>query len=157
MLSPMKWDQLRSEGCPVARALSVVGDRWTMLVLRDLFLGVRRFDDIQARLGLTRHVLTDRLRKLESAGVLRRQQYQDRPPRFEYRLTEAGEALYPTLVTLIAWAETHEPPQDHSDITLTSRSTGEVIDPQLIDTNSGQPITCRSVTARRTRPADTSH
>ena len=153
----MKWTDLRSESCPVVRGLSVVGDRWTLLILRDCFFGFRRFEQFQERLGVTRHVLIDRLRKLESVGVLHRQQYQDRPPRFEYRLTEAGEALYPTLVTLIAWAEAHVPPQDHSDITLTSRTTGEVIAPQLIDTNSGQPITCRSVTARRPRPADTSH
>ena len=90
----MKWNDLHKEACPVARGLSVVGDRWTMLVLRDYFLGVRRFEQMQDRLGITRHVLADRLRKLEAAGVLRREAYQERPLRHEYRLTERGKALY---------------------------------------------------------------
>ena len=151
--APMKWDQLRAENCPVARALSVVGDRWTMLVVRDCFLGFRRFDKIQARLGLTRHVLADRLRKLEAAGVLRRQQYQDRPPRFEYHLTDAGEALFPTLVSLITWAEEYAPSDEMSEITLTSRATGQAVDPLLTDARDGEVITNRTVAVRRNRPS----
>ena len=105
----MKWNELQNESCPVARGLSVVGDRWTMLVLRDCFLGIRRFEQMQDRLGITRHVLADRLRKLEGAGVLRREAYQERPLRHEYRLTERGKALYPMLVSLIDWANAHVP------------------------------------------------
>lgn len=144
----MKWDDLKNQDCPVARGLSVVGDRWTMLILRDCFLGIRRFDKIQSRLGITRHVLTDRLRKLEAEGVLRRDQYQDRPPRFEYRLTDKGKAFYPVLVSLIDWAEQSVPPNEVSAMTLLSRETGEEIRPVLTDANTGQPITHRSVTAR---------
>ena len=145
----MKWDDLRSESCPVARGLSVIGDRWTMLVLRDCFLGVRRFEQMQERLGITRHVLADRLRKLEEDGVLRREAYQERPLRHEYRLTEKGKALYPVLVTLMAWAEEHVPPEEKSSMTLLSRETGEVLEPVLTDANTGQRITHRNVTARR--------
>ena len=105
----MKWNELQNESCPVARGLSVVGDRWTMLVLRDCFLGIRRFEQMQDRLGITRHVLADRLRKLEGAGVLRREAYQERPLRHEYRLTDRGKALYPMLVSLIDWANAHVP------------------------------------------------
>ena len=65
----MRWSELKDQQCPVARGLSVIGDRWTMLVLRDCFQDVRRFDDFQKRLGITRHVLADRLRKLEEAGA----------------------------------------------------------------------------------------
>ena len=101
----MRWNELRDEACPVARGLSVIGDRWTMLVLRDCFRGVRRFEDFQRRLRITRHVLADRLRKLEEAGVLERRLYQERPPRHEYRLTDKWLALHPVLVTLVAWAE----------------------------------------------------
>ncbi|HBM41407.1 MAG TPA: transcriptional regulator, partial [Sulfitobacter sp.] len=113
----MKWNELQNESCPVARGLSVVGDRWTMLVLRDCFLGIRRFEQMQDRLGITRHVLADRLRKLEGAGVLRREAYQDRPLRHEYRLTERGKALYPMLVSLIDWANAHVPIEGSPSVT----------------------------------------
>ncbi|MDK3074607.1 helix-turn-helix domain-containing protein [Sedimentitalea sp. JM2-8] len=144
----MKWDELKHEDCPVARGLSVIGDRWTMLVLRDCFLGIRRFDQIQARLGITRHVLADRLRKLEAENVLRREQYQDRPARFEYRLTDKGKALYPVLVSLIAWSEQNVPAEGESGISLLSRETGEKLRPVLTDAATGKPITHRSVTVR---------
>jgi DNA-binding HxlR family transcriptional regulator len=143
----MKWNDLESDACPVARGLSVVGDRWTMLVLRDCFLGIRRFEQMQERLGITRHILADRLRKLEAAGVLRREPYQERPLRHEYRLTERGKALYPVLVSLIAWAETHVPAPGEASVTLVSKETGAKIAPVLVDATTGKEITARSVTA----------
>lgn len=143
----MRWNELRGESCPVARGLSVIGDRWTMLVLRDCFLGVRRFEQMQERLGVTRHVLADRLRKLEAAGVLRREAYQERPLRHEYRLTERGKALYPVLVSLIEWANQNVPAKTKPSITLISRETGEPITPMLVDANTGNEITHRTVTA----------
>ncbi|WP_341235542.1 helix-turn-helix domain-containing protein [uncultured Sulfitobacter sp.] len=143
----MKWNDLHKEACPVARGLSVIGDRWTMLVLRDCFLGIRRFEPMQERLGITRHVLADRLRKLEAAGVLRREAYQERPLRHEYRLTDRGKALYPVLVTLIDWANTHVPPNGEASVSLLSRKTGDPIAPVLIDRNTGEEITHRTVNA----------
>src|SRR5262249_44962641 len=86
----MKWSTLEEEQCPVARTVAVIGDRWTLLVLRDCFLRVRRFEEFQARLGVTRHVLADRLKKLVRYGVLRRVPYQERPKRYEYLLTQKG-------------------------------------------------------------------
>jgi len=144
----MRWNDLAEEACPVARGLSVIGDRWTMLVLRECFLGVRRFDAMQERLGITRHVLADRLRKLEAAGVLRREPYQQRPLRHEYRLTDRGKALYPVLVTLIDWANRNVPATSEPSITLISRETGEPIAPRLVDANTGGEITHRTVRAR---------
>lgn len=144
----MRWNELRDENCPVARGLSVIGDRWTMLVVRDCFLGVRRFEQMQERLGVTRHVLADRLRKLEAAGVLRREAYQERPLRHEYRLTERGKALYPVLVSLIDWANENVPARTEPSITLISRETGEPIAPMLVDANTGKQITHRTVNAR---------
>jgi len=141
----MRWTELRDEACPVARGLSVVGDRWTLLVLRDCFLGVRRFERFQERLGVTRHILADRLRKLETAGVLRREQYQERPPRYEYRLTEQGKALYPVLVSLIEWANEYVPAKTPSSIRLIGRETGEPIRPVLVDETTGRRITHRDV------------
>lgn len=141
----MKWNALHTESCPVARGLSVIGDRWTMLVLRDCFLGIRRFEQMQQRLAITRHVLTDRLRKLEAEGVLRREAYQARPPRYEYRLTDKGKALYPVLVTLIDWANHHVPTDATPAISILSEDSGAPIAPVLTDANTGHPITHRTV------------
>ena len=85
------------QNCSIARALEVLGDRWTLLVIRDAFLGVRRFDDFQRDLGVARNVLTDRLDRLVEEGVLERVRYQERPERFEYRLTEKGRDLWPVI------------------------------------------------------------
>ena len=95
--------------CPIADALGVVGDRWSLLVLRELAFGVRRFNEIRMNTGAPRETLTVRLRELEEAGVITRRRYSDRPPREEYVLTEAGEAARPVLSALRAWGERHSP------------------------------------------------
>lgn len=143
----MKWNALQHEACPVARGLSVIGDRWTMLVIRECFLGIRRFDQMQKRLQITRHVLADRLRKLETEGVLRRQAYQERPVRYEYRLTDKGKALYPVLVTLIDWANANLPVAGGSSVRLLSRDSDAPIEPKLMDARTGKEITHRTVRA----------
>jgi DNA-binding HxlR family transcriptional regulator len=143
----MRWNELSEEACPVARGLSVIGDRWTMLVLRDCFLGIRRFEQFQERLGITRHVLTDRLRKLEAAGVLRREPYSERPVRHEYRLTDKGKDLYPVLLSLIGWANRHVPSGGPPPFDLVSRDTGEKVEPVLVDANTGHPLNHRTVQA----------
>src|SRR5437588_10055882 len=91
--------------CSVARTLGLVGEWWTLLVLRDSFRGVRRFDDFQRNLGIARNVLADRLATLVEAGILERRRYQERPERFEYRLTDKGRDLYPVIVTLMQWGD----------------------------------------------------
>ncbi len=144
----MRWNELSEESCPVARGLSVVGDRWTMLILRDCFLGIRRFEQFQERLGVTRHVLADRLRKLEATGVLRRELYQERPPRHEYRLTEAGKELYPVILSLIDWANRHVPPKGPLPFDLVSRETGQPVEPVMADATTGERLTHRTVRAR---------
>src|SRR6056297_4204938 len=103
--SGMRWDDIDRQVCSVARALSVVGERWTLLILRDAFFGTRRFDQFQASLGITRHRLSERLGKLVDHGVLRRVRYSERPVRHEYRLTRKGLALYPVLMTLGTWGD----------------------------------------------------
>ena len=101
----MRWDGLADEECSLARSLAVVGDRWTLLILREAFLRVRRFDAFQARLGIARRVLTERLAGLVADGVLERVAYQQRPERFEYRLTDKGLALYPVILALVHWGD----------------------------------------------------
>ncbi|WP_030564761.1 winged helix-turn-helix transcriptional regulator [Streptomyces aureocirculatus] len=92
--------------CAIAQALDVVGDWWTLLIVRDSARGVRRFDDLQRELGLSRKVLAERLRLLVDADVLARVPYQERPPRHEYRLTARGKALLPVLIALQDWGDT---------------------------------------------------
>lgn len=121
-----------------------------MLILRDCFQGVRRFDQFQHRLGVTRHLLTDRLRKLEDAGVLDRVPYQERPRRYEYRLTDAGRDLYPVLVSLIKWADAHAPSDAPGQLRLLARDSGRPIKPLLIDENTGKPILPQGVEANMT-------
>ncbi len=99
----MKWDRLEDEACSVARTVSVIGDRWTLLILRDCFRRIRRFDEFQSRLGITRHLLAERLRKLVRQGVLRRVAYQERPKRYEYILTQKGLDLHPIMMSIVHW------------------------------------------------------
>jgi DNA-binding HxlR family transcriptional regulator len=91
--------------CPVAGSLEVIGERWTLLIIRDVFLGIRRFEDIQRDLGVARNVLQARLERLVEQGILVKRPYQDRPVRCEYRLTEKGADLWPVLVALLNWGD----------------------------------------------------
>ena len=99
----MKWNELGNVHCPVARSLSILGDRWTLLIIRNAFLRTRRFDDFQKQLGITRHLLTDRLNRLVEKDIMKKVLYQEAPKRYEYRLTESGIALYPVLLVLSNW------------------------------------------------------
>jgi DNA-binding HxlR family transcriptional regulator len=95
------------QNCSIARALEVVGERWTLLIVRDAFLGVRRFDKFQQSLGIARNVLTDRLNRLVEEGILERARYSERPERFEYRLTAKGRELNIALTALRQWGDKH--------------------------------------------------
>lgn len=97
------------EATTIERTLALVGDRWTILILRAAFRGIRRFDEFCADLGIARPMLTRRLRKLVGAGLMTREPYQEHPARFEYRLTSAGLALSPVLVALVRWGDQHLP------------------------------------------------
>ncbi len=94
--------------CSVANTLDVVGDRWSLLVIRDAFYGLRRFDEFQADLGVARNVLSGRLKRLVEFGILAKVPYEDRPPRFEYHLTQKGLDLLPVILTMMAWGDRHE-------------------------------------------------
>ena len=101
-----------SQNCALARALELVGERWTMLILRDAFYGVRRYNDFHSHVGAPRAVLAERLQALTEAGVLEKRQYQDAPARYEYVLTEAGERLWPAVHTLARWGDEYIPNDD---------------------------------------------
>jgi DNA-binding HxlR family transcriptional regulator len=95
------------QNCSIARALEIVGERWTLLIVRDAFLGLRRFDEFQESLGIARNVLTDRLNGLVEAGILERVRYRERPERYEYKLTAKGRELQVPLAALRQWGDKH--------------------------------------------------
>jgi DNA-binding HxlR family transcriptional regulator len=99
------------QNCSIARALELVGERWTLLIIRDALLGVRRFDEFQDSLGVARNVLTNRLNRLVGEGILERSAYSDRPPRFEYLLTEKGRELAVPVLALMQWGDRHLSPK----------------------------------------------
>src|SRR3954453_7173178 len=114
--------------CSVARTLERIGDRLTMLIIRDAFLGVQRFDDFQPQLGVARNVLTDRLNRLVEEDILERRAYQERPERFEYRLTEKGVDPLPGLGSLMKWGDRHEPADAGRPTLILHRDCGGEVD-----------------------------
>src|SRR5713226_6930819 len=108
----MKLTNLSELNCSIAKTLDVVGEWWTLLILRDAFRGTRRFDDFQASLGLARSVLTARLGKLTDNGILERRAYSKHPPMYEYAPTEKGLALFPVIAALMQWGDTWAPGPD---------------------------------------------
>src|SRR5579859_2797914 len=105
----MRWSDYESQTCSVARTVEVLGDRWTLLVLRDVFNGIRRFDELSVHLGIARDVLTKRLAALVDEGLIKRVPYQEpgARTRYEYRLTDAGRDLRPVLLALLDWGDRH--------------------------------------------------
>ncbi len=141
----MRWNELDREACSIARTVSVIGDRWTLLVLRDCFLGVRRFDDFQERLGVTRHILADRLRKLVADGVLARVPYQERPRREEYRLTPKGLDLHPLMMALVHWGNVHMDDGSGRPLLHRHRACGHDFDPVTVCSVCGEAVGARDV------------
>ena len=134
------------ENCAVGNTLAVIGERWTLLVLREAFLGVRRFDQLQRNTGIARNILADRLHTLVLHGILRRDRYQERPERFEYRLTERGLDLYPVLLTIMDWGSKHV---GGEAVTLTHKACGSTAMPHLACPDCGEPVGARDMHAVR--------
>jgi DNA-binding HxlR family transcriptional regulator len=145
----VKWERLHREPCPVAQTISVIGDRWTMLVLRDCFLGIRRFEAFQDRLGISRTIITDRLNLLVQEGVLRRDPYQERPVRHEYRLTPKGLELYPILISMVRWGNTHygHAIDAGAAIAFRHKTCGKRFRPALTCEACGEAVEARDVEA----------
>ncbi len=104
----MKWQNLNAEPCSIARTLSVIGDRWTVLILRECFQGICRFDQFEKRLGIPRAVLTERLKHLVGEGVLIRQQDPEHMRRHTYNLSDKGYDLRPVLLSMLGWGDKHK-------------------------------------------------
>jgi DNA-binding HxlR family transcriptional regulator len=135
----MRWSEIGDQPCSVAKTLAVIGDRWTMLVLREAFLRTRRFDEFQRNTGAPRPVLAERLRKLVEDGVLERRPYGNHPDRYEYRLTEMGIDLYPVLVSLVRFGDRWLLDGEEPMMEL-RHSCGEIIHPELACPECGEWI-----------------
>lgn len=133
--------------CSLARSLEVVGDWWSPLILRDVFLGVSRFDDIAVDLGISRNLLTLRLRHLTEDGILQRVAYQSRPARFEYRLTKAGEELIPILVALTAWGDRWVQSEQGQPMRFVHKTCGGPLEPEITCATCGGKVEAGDVTA----------
>jgi DNA-binding HxlR family transcriptional regulator len=125
--------------CPVARSLERVGEWWSILILRDAFHGLRRFDEFQKSLDIAPNMLTRRLGALVDSGMLERRRYSEHPPRYEYALTERGRDFRPVMLALLAWGNRHFAPEGKS-VLIVDAKTGEEADPILVDRKSGRPI-----------------
>ena len=134
--------------CSVAQCLEVVGEWWSLLIVRDAFLGVRRFDQFQERLGISRNILVQRLTGLVEHGVLERVRYSEHPPRYEYRLTEKGLDLWPVLNAMRQWGDRHVAP-DGPPLVLIHEGCGQVADAVTSCSQCGEPLTARNVRPRR--------
>jgi DNA-binding HxlR family transcriptional regulator len=147
MASVKTGDWLENEHCSIARTLEIVGERWTLLVLREAFVGIRRFDQMQQHLGIARNILADRLRTLVAHGILEQVQYQDRPARYEYRLTEKGIDLYPALIMIMAWGDKYAASRRGPAIALEHKSCGHMTTLAVACGECGEMVTARDMRA----------
>jgi DNA-binding HxlR family transcriptional regulator len=125
--------------CPIARSLERVGEWWSILILRDAFKGLSRFDQFQKSLGIAPNMLTRRLNTLVDSGLLERRLYSEKPPRHEYVLTPRGQDFRPVIWALVAWGNKHFPPEGQAFVVVDAE-TGEQVDPVLVDSRSGRVL-----------------
>ncbi len=132
--------------CSVAQCLEVVGEWWSMLIVRDVFMGVTRFDAFQERLGISRNILNQRLTHLVEMGVLKKVLYSEHPPRYEYRLTDKGRDLWPVLTALRQWGDKYAAP-DGPPLRVIHKNCGQIADAAMVCSACGEPIKARDVRA----------
>jgi DNA-binding HxlR family transcriptional regulator len=130
--------------CSVARTLEIVGEKWALLAVREVFLGNRRFDEMVRKTGAPRDTMTARLKSLVAAGVLERRQISEHPPRFEYRLTAAGVDLYPVIVSLMQWGDRYLADGDAPPMVLTHHC-GNALGAVTACSSCGEPVLARDV------------
>ena len=136
----MKHKNIGKMQCPVARSLERVGEWWSILIIRDALHGLTRFDQFEESLGIAPNMLTRRLSALVKAGVLEKRRYSDRPPRYEYVLTERGRDFQPVIVAMQTWGNKHFAPEGAS-VLLVHAKTGATADPVMVDRKTGRPLT----------------
>jgi len=138
--------------CSVARTLEIVGEKWALLAVREVFLGNRRFDEMVRRTGAPRDTLAARLRSLVGAGILERRQYSEHPVRYEYRLTEAGRELYPVILTLMRWGDKHLAGDTGPPLVL-EHACGHRLVAEVVCAACGEPVEARTARPAARDPA----
>jgi DNA-binding HxlR family transcriptional regulator len=131
--------------CTIARSVDAIGDPWTIMIIKELFLGQRRFDDIQMYTGMSPHLLSVRMRKLEKHGIVQRRAYQERPTRYEYRLTEKGIDLWPILVAFKDWSARWSKWPLGEPLRLRHKACGHITALRVVCSHCGEPINARDV------------
>ncbi len=142
----MRRTSFEDVNCSVAQCLEVVGDWWSLMIVRDAFLGVRRFDDFQSRLGISRNILNQRLNQLVDNDILRRDQYQEHPTRFEYRLTEKGRDLWEVVTAMRQWGDRWAAPFG-PPVKIRHNSCGRLVKAVTVCSHCGEPLDPRAITA----------
>ncbi len=132
-----------NQDCSIARSLEILGERWTFLIVRDVFNGRRRFDQLQDGLGVARNVLANRLARLLEEGILEKRAYQQRPARFEYRLTEKGIDLWPILIAMLEWGDRHAPGPDGPPMVVRHKSCDGIVDGRGTCRDCGERLDAR--------------
>jgi len=145
-LETMERKSFADMDCSVAQCLEVIGEWWTMLIVRDAFLGVSRFEDFQRRLDISRNILQQRLTKLVDAGVLAKVPYSEHPPRYDYRLTNMGRDLWPVLTAMRQWGDTHAAP-DGPPLTVVHDACGHAGTLVMVCETCDEPVGPRDVHA----------
>jgi DNA-binding HxlR family transcriptional regulator len=133
--------------CSIARSLELVGERWTLLVVREIFHGRRKFSEMQRTLGVARNVLTSRLQSMVDEGILERRPYSQRPERYEYFLTEKGLDLWPVMISLMHWGDKYEPAADGAPSIVIHKECGGQIDDRRICMKCGKHLEVREAKA----------
>ncbi len=142
----MAIEAFEKQNCSIARTLAFLGERWTLLVLREIFLGHRRFDQIQGQLGVATNVLSERLASLTEEGIVERRPYSDHPNRFEYRLTEKGLELQPVLLALMKWGDRHKAP-DGPPLLMVHADCGHATEAVPVCSHCGGELHARNLRA----------
>jgi len=142
--------------CPISQALKQIGERWSILIIRDVFYGIRRFDALQQHLGISKKVLASRLTSLQQTGIFNKVPYQQKPERFEYRLTQKGRDLLPVLLTIMHWGNRWLA-TDEEKLSLTHLACGEQVEPKVICSHCDKPLTPASIRTEITGHSDRNH
>jgi DNA-binding HxlR family transcriptional regulator len=143
----MPIEAFAKQNCSIARTMAFLGERWTVLILRELFTGRRRFDEIQGELGIATNVLSQRLASLRDEGIVERRPYSEHPPRYEYRLTDKGRDLRPVLLELIRWGDRHKPTGKGPLRLIVHTDCGHEIEPVQTCSHCGGKLTAGNVRA----------
>jgi DNA-binding HxlR family transcriptional regulator len=145
----MRRTRFEEWNCSIARATDILGDWWTPLVIREAFYGTRRFDDFIERLGIGRNILTERLRRLTDEGIFRKVAYQERPVRYEYRLTDKGRDLFGVIAMMYRWGNDWLVGDDGPQPEMVDRASGRVVHPVVVDEETGERLDPRRLMMRQ--------